>query len=617
MSPTKGWKNNKNKMINTRKFNKGLVTTLTGLLVLASVFSPLANTANAAAAFNGGTQPYDLFAIANATDNPNCNTCWSSSNITAEIGDTVAMRVFFNNSSSETANDTRVRITASLSGNGTSISTTGKVWANNAATESDSATVTITGDEATNLKFLSTKVYDKDSNSASFSGSQDDVLELGCICVGNLAPGLIDAGFVVVNFLIEGDEDDDNNNSDLSVTTENAEDIEDDRAELVCDVETADADADVWFEWGEDDDDLDEDTNKVNVDSSDTDTVRKTITGLDEDTKYFFRCVAEDDDGDDDEGSIKNFTTDENGGGSSNANEPDVVTRPATGIDSASATLRCEVDPNGDDTDAWFEWGTSSSNLNRTTSKQDVGDGTNDVFCSANISGLSANTTYYFRALAENGEGDDRGSVLNFRTGSPIVNVVTRFVDVFREVEVASEPEVEALIITLNANTGDVNRREIDYTVSYDNRTGLTLTDVVLTVPMPRELDFISSDPRESLNRDGELVFNIGTVRPGEQDSFLIETELASEVDANDEIRFVADVAYNDNSRIRKIVEVIDESTFGEISSGGGAFTAAIADAFRGFFTNPLLWIILFILLIVFAVRYMFAARDKRTDTLV
>ena len=609
--------NNKNKMINTKKLNKGLVTTLTSLLVLSSVFSPLVSIAEAAS-FNGGTQPYDLFAIANATDNPNCSSCWSSNNVTAEIGDTVAMRVFFSNSSSETAIDTRVRITASLSGSGTSISTTGKVWADNAGTESDSATITINGGEATNLEFISTKVYDKDSNSASFSGSQDDVVEVGGIGVGNIAPGLIDAGFVVANFLIEGDEDNDNS-GDLEVTTKNAEDIEDNSAELVCDVETADADADVWFEWGEDDDDLDEDTNKVNVDSDDSDTIRKTITGLDEDTRYYFRCVAEDDDGDEDNGSIKSFTTDDNGGGSDNADQPDVVTRPATGIDSDSATLRCDVDPNGDDTDAWFRWGTSSSNLNRTTSKQDMGDGTSSVSCSANISGLSADTTYYFRAMAENGEGDDQGSILSFRTGSPIVNVVTRFVDVFRTVEVVAEPEpeVEALIITLNANTGNVDRREIDYTVSYDNRTGLTLTDVILTVPMPNELDFISSDPRESLNRDDELVFNIGTVRPGEQDSFSIETELASGVDANDEIRFVADVAYNDNSRVRKIVEVIDESTFGELIRGGGAFTAAIADAFRGLFTNPLLWIILFILLVTFAVRYMLSARDKRVNTLV
>ena len=248
-----------------------------------------------------------------------------------------------------------------------------------------------------------------------------------------------------------------------------------------------------------------------------------------------------------------------------------------------------------------------------------MGGGTNDVSCNANISGLSANTTYFFRALAENDEGEDTGNILSFRSGAPIVNAVTRFVDVFRTVEVAPapEPEVEALIITLNANTGNVDSREIDYTVSYENRTGLTLTDVTLTVPMPRELDFVSSDPRESLNRNGELVFNIGTVRPGEQDSFLIKTELASGVEANDEIRFVADVAYNDNSRVGKIVEVINESTFGEISREGGAFTATIADAFKGFFTNPLLWIILFILLVFFAVRYMLSARDKRTDSLV
>lgn len=597
-------------MINTINKKQGLTAAITSLVVLTSVFTPLVASA---AEFNGGSQPFDVFAIANATDNPNCNTCWTSSDVDAEIGDTIAMRVFFNNSSSETANDTRVRVTATLSGSGTSVSTTGKVWASNANQKSDSATINIEGDAATDLELRDVKVVDKHGNSMSFSGGDSAITSSNGIGLGNVDPD--EGGFVVVNFLIVDDEDDDED-TDLSVTTRNAEDVDDNSAELVCDVETGDEDADVWFEWGEDDDDLDDETDETSVDSDDNETVRETITGLDEDTRYYFRCVAEDDDGNDDEGSIRSFTTDDEDDEEEDTDAPEVRTISATNVTSASATLRGEVNPNGDDTDAWFRWGTSRTNLNRTTSRQDMGDGDDDEDFSANISGLSADTTYYFRAIAENDEGDDEGNILSFRTSSPTVNVITRFVDIFREVEVEEEPEEEALIITLNADAGNIDRREIDYTVSYENRTGLTLTNVVLTVPMPNELEFVDSDPREDLNRDDELVFNIGTVRPGEQDSFLIETELANGVDANDEIRFVAEVGYNDNSSVRKIVEVIDESTFGELSQGGG-FTAAMIDAFRGLFTNPLLWIILFILLVTFAVRYMLSARDKRATTLV
>jgi hypothetical protein len=601
-------------MTNFNSRNKGLVTAFTGLFVLASVFGPFVSVASAAA-FNQGSQPFDLFAVANATRNPNCNSCWTSSTVAAKVGETVAMRVFFNNTSDETAFNTKVRVTTNVSSGGGTITTIGRVWADNASAQSDGATIDIEDSDASHLTFLSTKVYDWNGNQVGFSGSDSNVLNSSGLNVGDIDPGNGNAGFVVVNFRVEGDS---NGGSDeLDVTTLSATNIDEDSARLRCDVETGDEDAQVWFEWGEDNDDLDEETNNVDVNANDHETVTRVISGLDSDTRYFFRCVAEDDDGNDDEGSIRSFRTDDDGS-RSESDAPDVVTLSPTGVDSGGATLHGEVDPNGEDTDAWFEWGTSRTNLNRSTSHQDVGDSTSDVSYSARISGLSANTTYYYRAVAENDEGDDEGNIVSFRTTTPIVNIITRFIDVVREVEVEPEPEVEALIITLNANAVNVADRVIDYTVSYDNRTDLYLTDVVLTVDLPNELEFVDSSPNPSRDLGDQLIYNIGRVEAGERGSFLIETELDSNVDENDVIRFVATVEYNDDGSARKVVEVIDESTFGELSGRvAGSFTAAMIDAFRGLFTNPLLWIILFILLVVFAVRYLLSARERKSDTLV
>ncbi|MCR4260982.1 MAG: hypothetical protein NUV96_01435, partial [Candidatus Colwellbacteria bacterium] len=695
--------------------NKRILPVVTVVSLLIGTVTSGMVPAAYAASFSSG--PFDVIEGYNFSDQGN-GTFWQTNSTSAGLDEVVTVEVFIKNTSGETAQNVKVKLSTNVASGGDSATITATISADNASDLTDSFTVNLDGSgEIDSLSHTGlTKLYDAFLNQQSYSGGASSVVGSG-LSIGNVASGSSNSKFVVAHFKVSGDngggggssdgpevttlsaedieddsavlvcdadagdentdvwfewgedndfdedtstssvmsnssdrvkktitgldedttysfrcvaEDDDGNEDTGStksfttddnggggssdgpeVTTLNADDVDDNSALLVCDADAGDEDTDVWFEWGEDND-FDEDTSKVSVNSNDSDRIEKTITGLDEDTKYYFRCVAEDDGNNEDTGSTKSFTTDEDGGSSSNANEPEVVTISATGVNSTSATLRGEVDPNGDNTDAWFEWGTSASNLNRTTSQRDMGDGTNDVAFSAGISGLSENTTYYFRAMAENGEGDDQGSILSFRTGSPIVNVVTRFVDVFRTVEVAPEPEpeVEALIITLNSNAGDTDRREIDYTVSYDNRTGLTLTDVVLTVPMPNELDFVGSDPRESLNRNDELVYNIGTVRPGEQDSFLIETELDNGVDANDEIRFVAHVSYNDNSRVTKIVEVIDEGSFGEIVRGGGAFTAAIGDAFRGLFTNPLLWIILFILLVTFAVRYMLVAKD-------
>jgi len=305
---------------------------------------------------------------------------------------------------------------------------------------------------------------------------------------------------------------------------------------LVCEVEPNGEDTDVWFEWSDDEDEVDdgdgEETNTVDVDGNDSsDIVRVTITGLDEDTDYFFKCFADNNDGDDESG-IEEFTTDENGGG---GDEPDVTTLSATGITTASAVIRGEVDPNGEETDVWFEWGTSSTNLNRETSTEDAGDGTNDVDFDRTITGLSANTTYFYRAVAESNEGIDRGNILSFRTNTVAPpTVLTQFIE--RIVEREPEPEPEGLIITLDVDTTNIDSDEIRYTVSYENLTDETFTNAELIVEIPDELEFIDADPTEDDEDGNDLFFTIGTISPGEEDSFVIDTEVQNNVDDNDEI---------------------------------------------------------------------------------
>ena len=350
------------------RLNKGAVPALLALaMVFGSLLPAIIPTAYAAS-FNDSGSPYKLVRGLNFTEEgADCPTCWEDA-VDAEVGDTVSIRVLVHNDSGEKANNVKVSILPNVDSDGGSVKFTGKVWADNASSKSQTINVNITSGSASEVDHITTFVNDGFGNGKSFSGSASDVAGSGGLSIGDVNAGGENLRWVVARFKIKGDGDNNNNNSDLQVTTRSAEDIEDDRAELVCDVEAGDEDTDVWFEWSEGDDDLDRDTSKVNVDANDDETVRKTITGLDEDTKYFFRCTAEDDDGNEDTGSIRSFTTDDNGGGDSNRNEPDVVTLSATGISSTFATLRCEVDPNGDDTDAWFEWGTSRSNLNRTTS---------------------------------------------------------------------------------------------------------------------------------------------------------------------------------------------------------------------------------------------------------
>ncbi len=119
------------------------------------------------------------------------------------------------------------------------------------------------------------------------------------------------------------------------------------------------------------------------------------------------------------------------------------------------ATLNGYVITNGSTTNSWFEW---STNQNRVTS----GSGTrtnNQVFTSDQnfrevISGLTANTIYHYRAVAENSGGRTNGSSSSFRTPSCAV--------------VANQPTVtiSADQTNISYNTGTYIRWEPDNATS-------------------------------------------------------------------------------------------------------------------------------------------------------
>jgi len=101
------------------------------------------------------------------------------------------------------------------------------------------------------------------------------------------------------------------NDDEAEADTLAADDIEDNEARLRGEIDLNDADeVEYYFEYGEDEDDLDERTDLSETTRDGI--VSERVTGLDEDTRYFFRLVIEDTDtGEEDEGSIRNFRTDD------------------------------------------------------------------------------------------------------------------------------------------------------------------------------------------------------------------------------------------------------------------------------------------------------------------
>jgi hypothetical protein len=104
---------------------------------------------------------------------------------------------------------------------------------------------------------------------------------------------------------------------------------------------------------------------------------------------------------------------------------PTVTTNAATSINQTSATLNATVNAHNDTTTALtLRYATTSAGVatgtSPTVSPTSVSGATN-VSVSANITGLSANTTYFFRVSATNGQGSNNGTILSFTTTSEAV----------------------------------------------------------------------------------------------------------------------------------------------------------------------------------------------------
>ncbi len=222
--------------------------------------------------------------------------------------------------------------------------------------------------------------------------------------------------------------DEDGSNSDVEVNTVGAEDIGDDYATLVGEIDTIDTDdytiTGYGFYWdtdrnevedGEDGDAYWEEAGDDELEEGDE--FKLDIDDLDEDETYYFMAYVdyEDSDGDDNTayGDVESFST-----GESN-DDPEVTTNSASSIDSDSAILNGTIESYGDDnemTEYGFYYGTSSS----PTTKKKVGDYSDNIdegdSFNYELTGLKADTQYYFQAYGRNSAGLAYGAVKSFTT---------------------------------------------------------------------------------------------------------------------------------------------------------------------------------------------------------
>ncbi len=139
--------------------------------------------------------------------------------------------------------------------------------------------------------------------------------------------------------------------------------------------------------------------------------VHADIAGLNPEATYHFRLVAANEFGTT-QGSDQSFAT--------LTVKPIIDSENSSSIGQTAATLEAQINPNGSDTTCQFEYGeTESYGETAACAPADLGAGNSDQAASAEITGLSPNTTYHFRVVATNFFGPREGSDQTFTTSPP------------------------------------------------------------------------------------------------------------------------------------------------------------------------------------------------------
>jgi len=402
-------------------------------------------------------------------------------------------------------------------------------------------------------------------------------------------------------------------NYNLNVNTFNADNIDEDSARLRGEItQIGNQNVNRYFEWGTSSSNLNRDLT-VSGSTGYTGSFDGNLTGLNSNTTYYFRaCAISTNNGDVDCGNTRSFRTNT----TVNNSNLSTITTEASSVGRTSAVLNgLAISDNIDINQMWFEWG-QSTNLGRETTHVTINaSGTRSL--ARSISGLSTNTIYYYRAVAQDDNGNiDRGDIKFFRTtGSTIVItnpeppiIIETPVDVtgagslFLALDI--EPDFDNVVI------GDT----VDYTVKYRNISNSDLRNVVIQTTLAEETRFMKSTAGFYSQADHNVTVVVGDLDYQEEGSFLIRVEILRGA-AGDLVVTQASAGHDHPSIIDAQVGTVpayainhvvnDQSRLVGLALFGGAF----------FPTTLIGWLILLliiILIVLLARKYYIDREDKK-----
>lgn len=441
------------------------------------------------------------------------------------------------------------------------------------------------------------------------------------------------------------------NNNEPDATTDSARDVDEDSAELNGSVDMNDFDNGlVFFVYGQNEDDIDdvdddfdsysevdtdgEDLRKVKVDNDldgndGEEEYDKKVTGLDTNETYYFRMCVEyvDEDGDDtlECGNTKEFETDNDysiddtdDGGVDPVINPMVVTLPESNLTRTSVILNAGYNANGcENFRTQFFLGTSTNNMNIQTSL--VSRGNTSGIMRESISGLSAGTTYYSRAVGYCNGIPVYGDFDQFRTpgnivfSNPTPTPVTPTV-ITNTIEAGTG--LGCLDLEITNNTDGVSRGQtLVYNVTWKNLCEQDFEDAVINVRLAQELEFLATTRGTySGKTEHSVIVDLGDIESDEDGEMNITVRVRPAADLGEVI--VVEANLGGDGIGNGIQDSAIEFDFDQVYETGFGGLAAAAFGSGFLFGSVWGWLLILLLLaaLVLAARFFYVngKRDER-----
>lgn len=340
-----------------------------------------------------------------------------------------------------------------------------------------------------------------------------------------------------------------------------------------------------------------------------------TLSDLNPHTTYYYRLVAQSSYGTQ-QGSVQIFQTSQNTSyaqgyyGGTTYTRPSVSLLAPSTVGATTASLHGTVNPNGSETTAWYEYGTTAALGTRSDSRA-LGAGASETQVNFYLGGIRSGTTYYYRLVAQSSAGKTESAASSFRTtgtapsgggGAPGGGTVAT----------TTEPQGFLTIVASANMLQPKEGEEFNYTITYKNSGGAA-SDANLAVVLPNELEFVVADSVPTLSGN-TLAFVLGEIAANAERTLSIRLKAKNVENAGITVPLSATLTYTDSSDQAKTAAA---NLSIMIQQGPGPETASVRDSLGGL--KWYTWVFLLLVLgIVFGVAYVLYryGRSRRSLTI-